>query len=69
MNCDKMHNRFDSIDDQFNEDNNIDDLMGGLEDELQGVEKNLIKITVFINMDEDDPNTKNIDLDKMFIKE
>ena len=69
MNCDKMHNRFDSIDDQFNEDNNIDDLMGGLEDELQGLEKNLIKITVFINMDEDDPNTKNIDLDKMFIKE
>ena len=64
-----MHNRFDSIDDQFNDDNNIDDLMGGLEDELQGVEKNLIKITVFINMDEDDPNTKNIDLDKMFIKE
>ena len=69
MNCDNMHNRFDSIDDQFNEDNNIDDLMGGLEEELQGVEKNLIKITVFINMDEDDPNTKNIDLDKMFIKE
>ncbi len=64
-----MHNRFDSIDDQFNDDNNIDDLSGGLEDELQGVEKNLIKITVFINMDEDDPNTKNIDLDKMFIKE
>ena len=29
-----MHNRFDSIDDQFNDDNNIDDLMGGLEDEL-----------------------------------
>ena len=69
MNCDNMHNRFDSIDDQFNEDNNIDDLMGGLEEELQGVEKNLIKITVFINMDEDDPNTKNIDIDKMFIKE
>ena len=64
-----MHNRFDSIDDQFNDDNNIDDLMGRLEDELQGIEKNLIKITVFINMDEDDPNTKNIDLDKMFIKE
>ena len=64
-----MHNRFDSIDNQFNDDNNIDDLMGRLEDELQGIEKNLIKITVFINMDEDDPNTKNIDLDKMFIKE